>query len=98
MRNSLHGFPHAVKDLQFVKGSCPHIFPFDAEIHWPQETAGQKTETYHEWMKAVVLVSTSGCPALAGPAGFGGERNLPMGIQIIASNHRELDCLRLSYA
>ena len=74
------------------------LFPFDAEIHWPQEIAGQKMETYHEWMKAVLLVSMSGCPALAVPAGFGGDRNLPMGIQIIAPNRRELDCLRLGYA
>ena len=64
------------------------VFPFDAEIHWPQEIAGQKMETYHEWMKAVLLVSMSGCPALAVPAGFGGERNMPMGIQIIAPNHQ----------
>jgi amidase len=74
------------------------VFPFDAEIRWPQEIAGQKMETYHEWMKAVLLVSMSGSPALAVPAGFGGERDLPMGIQIIAPNHRELDCLRLGYA
>jgi amidase len=74
------------------------LFPFDAEIHWPEEIAGQKMETYHERMKAVLLVSMSGCPALAVPAGFGGDRNLPMGIQIIAPNHRELDCLRLGYA
>ena len=74
------------------------VFPFDAEIPWPREIAGHKMETYHEWMKAVLLVSMSGCPALAVPAGFGGERNLPIGIQIIAPNHRELDCLRLGHA
>jgi amidase len=73
------------------------VFPFDAELHWPTEIAGQKMETYHEWMKAMFLVSMSGCPALAVPAGFD-ERNLPMGIQIVAPNRRELDCLALGYA
>ena len=74
------------------------LFPFDADLHWPQEIAGPRMETYHEWMKAVLLVSMSGCPALAVPAGFGGDRDLPIGIQIIAPNHREIDCLRLGYA
>jgi amidase len=73
------------------------VFPFDADLHWPHEIAGQKMETYHEWMKAVLLVSMSGCPALAVPAGFG-DQNLPIGIQIIAPNRRELDCLQLGYA
>jgi amidase len=73
------------------------LFPFDAALHWPQEIAGQKMETYHEWMKAVLLVSMSGCPALAVPAGLS-EQNLPIGIQIIAPNHRELECLALGYA
>jgi amidase len=73
------------------------VFPFDADLHWPQDIAGQKMETYHEWMKAILLVSMSGCPALAVPAGFG-DRNLPIGIQIIAPNHREIDCLQLGYA
>lgn len=74
------------------------VFPFDVQISWPREIAGHKMETYHEWMKAVLLVSMSGCPALAVPAGFGGERNLPIGIQIIAPNHQEIDCLRLGHA
>ena len=73
------------------------VFPFDADLHWPQEIAGRKMESYHEWMKAMLLVSMSGCPALAVPAGFGAQ-NLPIGFQIIALNHRELDCLRLGYA
>ena len=73
------------------------LFPFEVEMHWPQELAGRKMQTYHEWMKAVLLVTMSGCPALAAPAGFGNQ-GLPIGIQIIAPNRHELDCLQLAYA
>ncbi len=73
------------------------VFPFDVGLHWPQEIAGRRMTTYHEWMKATLLITMSGCPALAAPAGFG-DRGLPIGIQIIGPNRRELDCLRLAYA
>ncbi len=73
------------------------VFPFEARETWPREIAGQAMATYHEWMKAVCLVTMSGCPALASPAGFGPE-GLPIGIQIIAPVRREMDCLRLAYA
>jgi amidase len=73
------------------------VFPFEVEQHWPQEIAGRKMQTYHEWMKATLLVSMSGCPALAVPAGFN-DRGLPIGIQIIAPNRQELSCLQLAYA
>jgi amidase len=73
------------------------LFPFDVDLHWPQEIAGRRMETYHEWMKAVLLVSMSGCPALAVPAGFG-SAGLPIGIQIVAADHGEFDCLQLAYA
>ena len=73
------------------------VFPFEVEQHWPQEIAGRKMQTYHEWMKATLLVSMSGCPSLAAPAGFN-DRGLPIGIQIIAANRRESSCLQLAYA
>ena len=73
------------------------LFPFDVDLHWPQEIAGKKMTTYHEWMKAMFLITMSGCPALAVPAGFGNQ-GLPMGIQIVAPNHHELACLQLAYA
>src|ERR1700693_722338 len=46
------------------------LFPFDVNTHWPQEIAGKKMETYHEWMKGVLPITMSGCPALAVPAGL----------------------------
>jgi amidase len=28
------------------------LFPFDVEMHWPQEIASKKMEAYHEWMSS----------------------------------------------
>lgn len=73
------------------------VFPFDINQHWPQEIAGKKMRTYHEWMKGALLVTMSGCPALAAPAGFS-DTGLPIGIQFIAPNREEFSCLQLAYA
>ena len=73
------------------------VFPFAIEQHWPQQISGRKMQTYHEWMKATLLVTMSGCPALAAPAGFGAT-GLPIGIQLIARNRQEFSCLQLAYA
>ncbi|MES2255742.1 MAG: amidase [Pseudomonadota bacterium] len=72
-------------------------FPFDVGETWPHAIAGQTMQTYHEWMKAVCLITLAGCPSLAVPAGFGAG-GLPMGLQIIAPVHQEMDCLRLGFA
>ncbi|MEO8114645.1 MAG: amidase, partial [Phenylobacterium sp.] len=73
------------------------VFPFPADQSWPREIAGQPMATYHSWMKAVCLVTMSGCPSLAVPAGFS-PAGLPMGLQLIAPVHQELACLQLAAA
>lgn len=73
------------------------VFAFDVETHWPREIAGHAMATYHEWMKAVCLITMTGCPSLAVPAGFS-PLGQPMGLQIVGPIHRDLDCLRLAYA
>jgi amidase len=72
------------------------LFPFDVNLHWPREIAGTKMTTYHEWMKCVLPITMSGCPALAAPAGFS-NGGLPIGIQIVAPLHAELACLQLAF-
>ena len=72
------------------------LFPFDVNLHWPQEIAGTRMTTYHEWMKCVLPITMSGCPALAAPAGFS-SGGLPIGIQIVAPLHSELACLQLAF-
>jgi amidase len=73
------------------------VFPFDASIRWPNEINGRPMDSYHRWMEVAVPVTMSGCPALSVPAGFS-DRGLPMGIQIVAPNHAEWDCLQLAHA
>jgi amidase len=73
------------------------VFPFPVDWQWPREIEGNSMSTYHEWMKAALLVSMSGCPSLAAPAGFT-PQGLPVGVQIIAPSRHELDCLQLAYA
>ncbi|GAC1302679.1 MAG: amidase [Steroidobacteraceae bacterium] len=72
------------------------LFPFDVNLHWPQEIAGKKMSTYHEWMQTVLPITMSGCPALAVPAGFS-QGGLPIGLQIVGPIHAEAACLQLAY-
>jgi amidase len=73
------------------------LFPFDVTLDWPREIAGRAMTTYHEWMKVVLPVTMSGCPALTAPAGFG-PQGPSIGLQIVARNHAERDCLELGHA
>jgi amidase len=81
----------------FLVVPTAQVFPFNVEQHWPEQISGRKMQTYHEWMKATLLITMSGCPALAAPAGFS-DRGLPMGIQIIGPIRQEFSCLQLAYA
>ncbi len=92
--NAVHRF---LERYDYFIVPTAQLFPFDAELHWPHEVGGVTMQTYHEWMKVAFFVTMSGCPALAAPAGFS-ARGLPIGIQIVAPNRRELDCLQLAYA
>jgi amidase len=73
------------------------VFPFPVEERWPRIVAGRTMRTYHEWMMSALLVTLSGNPALAVPAGFGAA-GLPIGLQIVGPNRGELACLQLAKA
>jgi amidase len=73
------------------------VFPFDAQLHWPDRIDGRAMDTYHQWMEVVIPATMSGCPSLNVPAGFG-TNGLPMGVQIIGPNLSEFACLQLAFA
>ena len=78
----------------YLVAPTAQVFPFAVEEPWPRQIAGQEMTTYHEWMKAVFLITMSGCPALAVPAGFG-DQGLPIGLQIVAPVREDMACLEL---
>jgi len=73
------------------------LFAFDINEHWPRAIAGKTMRTYHEWMMGVCMVTLTGCPSLAVPAGFS-PSGQAMGIQIIGPVHHDMECLKLGHA
>ena len=72
------------------------VFPFDKTIHWPQEIAGRRMTTYHNWMEVVTHWTTGGNAIISAPAGFGGRDNLPIGIQFAAKPGCDFELLQFA--
>jgi amidase len=81
----------------FLVAPAVQLLPFPVEQLWPTQVAGKTMRTYHEWMLGTFLVTMTGLPALAAPAGFS-PGGLPAGIQIIGRRGAELACLKLAHA
>ena len=92
-----HAVRQAFEKFDFLIAPTAQVFPFDAALRWPKEVGGVTMDTYHRWMEVAIPVTMSGCPALNVPAGFN-SHGLPMGIQIVGSNHGELACLQMAHA
>lgn len=87
----------AFQRYDYLVAPTAQVFPFPVEDTWPHQIAGTTMQTYHEWMKGVLLVTMAGAPSLAVPAGFG-PKGQPIGIQLIAPVHAEMACLKLGFA
>ncbi|WP_299374372.1 amidase [uncultured Tateyamaria sp.] len=74
------------------------MWPFDADIDWPREVAGQGMDTYHRWMEVVIAASLLGLPVVNVPVGFGGGHDLPMGLQLIGRRGSDAKLLQLAAA
>lgn len=87
----------AFETVDFLVLPTAQVFPFDAEINWPQEIAGKTMDTYHRWMEVVIPGTMSGCPVINVPAGFS-VAGLPMGLQIIGRRYHDFDVLQAAFA
>lgn len=69
------------------------VLPFDAGLRYPQQVAGVPCRTYLDWMRSAGVLSATGLPVLALPAGFTPD-GLPVGWQLASNHYRDVDLLR----
>lgn len=91
-------FRAAFERFDFLVLPTAQVFPFENATRWPKEIAGVQMDSYHRWMEVTLPATMAGLPTLAVPAGFGGARSLPIGLQIIGPNHADLAVLKLGQA
>jgi amidase len=73
------------------------VVPFDADLEYPREIAGEPMRTYLDWMRSAYLISATGCPALSVPGGFTAD-GLPVGLHVIGPHRADLTVLRVGHA
>ena len=73
------------------------VLPFDADIEYPTQINGVQLYSYLDWMRALCLISATGCPAISVPAGFS-DSGLPVGVQIVARPGADVELLRVAHA
>ena len=62
-----------------------------------KEIAGEKMETYIDWMKSCYLITVTGHPAISVPCGFT-QDGLPVGLQIVGRHQDDWGLLQLAHA
>ncbi|MEE4299750.1 MAG: amidase [Pseudomonadales bacterium] len=73
------------------------VFPFPAEVHWPDRIDGRTMDTYHRWMEVVVPGTLAGLPVVALPAGVDG-RGRAAGLQFMGAFGRDREVLEAALA
>jgi amidase len=74
---------------------CMAVPPFPVEQSYPESIGGRAMKTYVDWIAPTFLLSLTGIPVAAVPAGLD-PRGLPVGLQIVARPRAEEAALALA--
>jgi amidase len=90
-------FQAFLEKYEFFVLPTTQLPPFDVRAEYPAEVAGEKIDTYIDWMKSCWYISATANPAASVPAGFTPE-GLPVGLQIVGRNKQDFSVLQLAHA
>lgn len=97
-RARLHGAIESFfSDHDILVLSTCQVLPFDISIEYPTEINGKALDNYLDWMRALCLISATGCPAVSVPAGFS-DSGLPVGVQLVARPGADVRLLQVAHA
>jgi len=71
--------------------------PFDIKQEYVTEIAGERMESYVDWMRSCYFITMTALPAISVPAGFTRE-GLPVGLQIVGRHQDDLGVLQMAHA
>ena len=86
-----------MEDHEFLILPVNQVPPFDVKQRYVTEIAGEKMETYIDWMKSCYYITLTGHPAISVPCGFTPE-GLPVGVQIVGRHRDDFGVLQLAHA
>ncbi len=92
-----HRMREFMQSYEFLVLPVSQIPPFPLEERWVKEIAGEKMETYIDWMKSCYLITVTGHPAISVPCGFT-QDGLPVGLQIVGRHQDDWGLLQLAHA
>jgi len=92
-----HRVREFMRDHEFLILPVNQVPPFDVKQRYVTEIAGQKMETYIDWMKSCYYITVTGHPAISVPCGFTSE-GLPVGVQIVGRHQDDFGVLQLAHA
>ena len=85
------------EQFDFLALPSAQVFPFAADVHWPQSIDGRTMDTYHRWMEVVIGGTLAGVPVVNVPVGFD-DRGRPMGMQLMGPFGEDRAVLELAMA
>ena len=92
-----HRVRRFMEEHEFLVLPVNQVPPFDVKQRYVTEIAGEKMETYIDWMKSCYYITLTGHPAISVPCGFTPE-GLPVGVQIVGRHRDDFGVLQLAHA
>jgi amidase len=68
--------------FDFLVLPATQVFPFSADVAYPDAVAGRPRDSYHHWLEVSIGATLAGLPTVSLPAGFN-QQGQPVGIQVM---------------